>query len=77
MLFGTGFVWVTDCYAICFILLYDGNNPAILWLQMQLMCWDMDIVHCNNIHLTYANYWSRLGADICYNPLFKLYLDFN
>jgi hypothetical protein len=48
MLFGTGFVWVTDCYAIRFILSYDGNNPAVLWLQMQLMCWDMDIVHHNN-----------------------------
>jgi hypothetical protein len=29
-LFGTRFVWVTDCYAIRFILSYDGNNPAIL-----------------------------------------------
>jgi hypothetical protein len=38
MLFGTWFVWVTDCYAICFILSYDGNNPAILRLQMRLMC---------------------------------------
>ncbi len=77
MLFGTRFVWVTDCYAICFILSYNGNNPAVLWLQMRLMCWDVDIVHCNNIHLTDAGYWSRLGADICYKPLFKLYLDFD
>jgi hypothetical protein len=44
-LFGTQFVWVTDCYAVRFILSYDGNNPAILWLQMQLMCWDVTIVH--------------------------------
>ena len=29
-LFGTRFVWVGYCYAIRFILLYDGNNPAIL-----------------------------------------------
>jgi len=56
MLFGTRFVWVTDCYAIRFILSYGGNNPAVLWLQMQLICWDVDIVHCNNIHLTDANY---------------------
>jgi len=37
-LFGTWFVWVTDCYAIRFILSYDGNNPGIFWLQMQLRC---------------------------------------
>jgi hypothetical protein len=35
MLFGTQFVWVTDCYAIQFILSYDGNNPAVLRLQMR------------------------------------------
>jgi hypothetical protein len=44
---------------------------------MRLMCWDVDIVHRNNIHLTDANYWSHLGADICFDPLFKSYLDFN
>ena len=77
MLFGTRFVWVTDCYAIRFILSYDGNNPAILRLQMRLMCWDVDIVHRNDIHLTDADYWSWLGADICFDPQFKGYLDFN
>jgi hypothetical protein len=41
MLFGQRFVWVTDCYAICFILSYDGANHAILCLQMRLMCWDV------------------------------------
>ena len=77
MLFGQRFVWVTDCYAAHFILSYDGNNPAILRLQMRLMCWDVDIVHRNDIHLTDANYWSRLGADICFDPLFKSYLNFD
>ena len=70
MLFGTRFVWVADCYAIRFILSYDGNNPAVLRLQMRLMCWDMDIVHRNDIYLAGADYWSRLGEDICYDPLF-------
>ena len=78
MLFGQHFVWVTDCYAAHFILSYDDNNPAVLRLQMRLMCWDVDIVHRNDIHLTDANYsWSRLGADICFDPLFKSYLDFD
>jgi hypothetical protein len=37
----------------------------------------MDIVHRNNILLTDADYWSRLGVDICYVPLFKSCLDFD
>jgi hypothetical protein len=45
MLFGQRFVWVTDCYAIKFILSYEGGNFAILHLQMHLMCWDINIVH--------------------------------
>jgi len=45
MLFGQRFVWVTNCYAIKFILSYEGGNLAILRLQMRLMCWDVDIVH--------------------------------
>ncbi len=77
MLFGQCFVQVTDCYAIWFILSYDGNNQANLRLQMRLMCWDMDIVHQNDFPLVDANYWLRLGADICFNPHFKLYLDFD
>jgi hypothetical protein len=42
---------------------------------MRLMCWDVDIIHRNDTHLTDADYWSCLGADICYNPLFKSYLN--
>ncbi len=45
MLFGQRFVWVTDCHTARFILLYDGNNPAVLRLLMRLMCWDIDIIH--------------------------------
>jgi hypothetical protein len=77
MLFGTRFVWVTNCYAIHFILSFKGNNPAILCLQMWLMCWDMDIVHRNDIHLTNADYCSCIGEDMCFDPHFKEYLDFN
>jgi hypothetical protein len=36
-LFAQRFVWVTDCYAVKFILSYEGSNPAILQLQMRLM----------------------------------------
>jgi hypothetical protein len=33
------FVWMTDCYAVKFLLsYYNGGNPAIVRLQMCLMC---------------------------------------
>ncbi len=56
--FGQRFVWVTDCYAVKFLLSYEGGNPAILCLQMRLMCWDVDIVHRPDYKLVDANYWS-------------------
>jgi hypothetical protein len=73
--FGQRFFWVTDCYAIKFILSYKGSNHAILRLQMRLMCWDVDIVHRPDHELINADYWSRLGIDLHFNPLFFKYLD--
>jgi hypothetical protein len=58
MLFGQQFVWVTDCYAAKFVLSYDGANPAILRLQMRLMCWDLDIVQRPDSQLVNVDYWS-------------------
>jgi hypothetical protein len=75
-LFGTQFVWVMDCYAVRFILFYNGNNPAILCLQMRLMCWDVTIIHWNDTYLADADYWSHLGEDICFDPHFWDYLQF-
>jgi hypothetical protein len=77
MLFGQHFVWVTDCYAIRFILSYNGANHAILHLQMHLMCWDVKIVHWNDNYTMNADYWLCLGAVLCFKPLFKTYLDLN
>jgi hypothetical protein len=74
MCFGQRFVWLTDCYALKFILSYDGKNPAILQLQMRFMCWDMIIEHRNDVCLTDADYFSHLGADLCYDPLLKEYI---
>ena len=51
MLFGQHFVWVMDCYAAKFVLSYDGANPAILCLQMCLMCWDVNIVRIGGCRL--------------------------
>jgi hypothetical protein len=75
MCFGQQFTWVTDCYAIKFILSYDGRNPSILRLKMRFMCWDMDIEHRNHIFLLDADYWSRLGDDLCFDPLLKTYIE--
>ena len=38
------------------------------------MGWDVDIAHCRNEHLIDANYWSRLDANLCYDPSFHQYL---
>jgi hypothetical protein len=73
--FGQRFVWVTDCYAIKFILSYEGGNAAILRLQMRLMCWDCDIIHRPGTTMVNADYWSRLGVDIDFDPLYQQYLN--
>ena len=72
--YGMRFTWITDCYGIKFILGYDGTNAVLLRLQMRLMCWDMDIVHRSGPTLGDADYWSRLGLDVCYDPLLRDYV---
>jgi hypothetical protein len=74
--FGQLFVWVMDCYAVKVLLSYKDGNSAILRLQMRLMCWDVDIVHRSDSELVDADYWSCLGADIDFDPLFRDYLDY-
>jgi hypothetical protein len=68
------FVWVTDCYAVKFILTYDGSNPAVLHLQMHLMGWDVETVYHSSGFLTDADYWFHLDADLCYDPSLRTYL---
>jgi hypothetical protein len=34
----------------------------------------MDIEHRNDFHLVDINYWSTLSADLCFDPLFKNYI---
>ena len=74
MCFGQRFTWITDCYAVKFIYSYDGANPAVRRLQMRLMCWDLDVIHRTNDHLVDADYWSRLGEDMCFDPLLRDYI---
>ena len=35
----------------------------------------MDIEHRNDTFLGNADYWSRLGADLCFDPLLKTYIE--
>ncbi len=74
MAFGQRFIWMTDYYALMFILSYNGLNPAILHLQMHFMCWDMIIEHRNDVCLTNANYFFMLSADLCFDPILKDYI---
>ena len=68
------FTWATDGFGLKFILSYNGNNPAVLRPQMRCMCWDMDIVHRTNDFFVDADYLSRLGVDLCFNPLLRHYI---
>ncbi len=65
---------MTNCYALKFILSYDGQKPPILHLQMQFMGRDKIIEHRNEVCLTVSNYFSWLGADLCFDPLLKDYI---
>jgi hypothetical protein len=72
--FGCRFEWVPNCYAVKFILTYDGSNLAVLRLQIRLIGWDVEIVHRFSGFLTDADYWLCLDANPCYNLLFCTYL---
>jgi len=40
----------------CSLSSYEGWNPAILRLQMRLMCWDVDIVYQPDTELVDSDY---------------------
>jgi hypothetical protein len=42
---------------------------------MRLMCWDVDIFNRPDVELIDADYWSRLGADLNFDPLYHKYLE--
>jgi hypothetical protein len=56
------------------LLSYDGSNQAVQCLQMRITGWDVDIMHRTNNCLANADYWSKLNADLCYDPTFKDYI---
>jgi hypothetical protein len=78
--FGQHFIWVTDCYAIKFILSYEGSNPAILHLQMRLMCWDVDIVHrpdTNSLMPITGHVWALISSlTLCFVSISNSLINF-
>jgi len=38
------------------------------------MCWDVDVVHCPANELVDADYWSCLGVDLQFDPIYAQYL---
>ena len=75
-LWGRRFTAITDCYGLRFIMSYDGDNPVILRLQMRFMLWAMDLHHRTNEWLVDADYFSRCGADLSFDPLVTEYLNY-
>ncbi len=73
MCFGQPFIWVTDCYAIKYIFTYQGMNPTILRLQMQLMCWAMEIVHQPDIFNVDTDYWSHILMNLFFDQMLREY----
>ena len=65
-----------NCYALYFILSYDGPNPVLLRIQMRLMLWTMDIYHQPADLMVQPDYLSRLHANLCYDELTRTYLNF-
>lgn len=72
--FGLQFTWVTDGWGVRFIFTYDGSNGPILRLQMRLMCWNCTVVHRPGTLMISPDYFSRLGADLCFDPFLKDYV---
>ena len=74
-LWGTRFTSITDCYALRFILSYDGPNAVLLRLQMRIQLWALDLYHRPADRLITPDYLSRFGASLCYDELSRTYLN--
>ncbi len=57
-----------------YLRLANRPSAAILCLHLHFMCWDMVVEHQNGHCLVDADYLSRVGADLCYDPLLQNYI---
>ena len=66
---------ITDRYGLFFILTYKGPNTVVLQMQMRLMLWAMDLYHRGAAYFVSPYYFSRLGVDLCFDEMMRLYLN--
>ena len=68
-LWGMQNTWITDQFVLTFLLNYDGSNGPFCRLQIRIMMMHVDIVHRNARHVAGADYGSREGGDLWFDPL--------
>jgi hypothetical protein len=58
-------------------MFYDGNNPVIKRIQLELMGWWMTIVHRPRRMNIVPDYFSKLGHEFHFDPLLNKYMKFS
>jgi hypothetical protein len=74
IIYGRPFTNIGDCSAIRWIMLYDGTNPVIKRIQLELMGWWMTVVHRSCRMNIAPDYFSKLSAEFHFDPLLNKYL---
>ena len=54
---------------------YDGPNPVLLRQQMRFQLWAMDLYHRPGTMMVAPDYFSRCGANLCFDELARNYLN--
>ena len=54
---------------------YDGPNPVLLRLQMRFQLLAMDLYHRPGDLMIVPDYFSRCGANLCFDELARNYLN--
>ena len=75
--YGRPFTNIGDCIGIKWIMFYDGNNPVIKRIQLELMGWWMTIVHRPRRMNIVPDYFSKLGQEFHFDPLLNKYMKFS
>jgi hypothetical protein len=70
---GRPFTNIGDCIGIRWIMFYNGSNPVIKRIQLELMGWWMTIVHRPRRMNIAPDYFSKLGTEFHYDPLLNKY----
>jgi hypothetical protein len=71
--YGRPFTNIGDCVGIRWIMFYNGSNPVIKRIQLELMGWWMTIVHRPRRMNIAPDYFSKLGNEFHFDPLLNKY----